>query len=168
MNATHEVTGQAEPLADVNRFTTNRASAWLVGEEGRGVPQILAMAALTRLDCALGTAGLMRQALSIALHQCAQRLAFGRALVDQPAMTAVLVDLALESEAATALALRLARAVDRTEHGQDPDGFEALMRRVLTPVATCRLDTAADVFGLLPADLPLRSLVARAMPADRA
>ncbi|MEO7244654.1 MAG: acyl-CoA dehydrogenase family protein, partial [Rubrivivax sp.] len=111
------------------------AAVWLVGDEGRGVPQILAMGAMTRLDCALGTAGLMRQALSIALNHCAQRAAFGQRLVEQPAMQSVLADLALESEAATALALRLARAVDRTEHGQDADGFEAVMRRVLTPVA---------------------------------
>jgi putative acyl-CoA dehydrogenase len=113
----------------------DRASAWLVGEEGRGVPQILAMGALTRLDCALGTSGLMRQALSIALHHCAQRDAFGQRLLDQPLMRNVLADLALESEAATALAMRLARAVDRTEHGQDADGVEAVMRRVLTPIA---------------------------------
>jgi putative acyl-CoA dehydrogenase len=111
------------------------ATAWLVGEEGRGVPQILAMGALTRLDCALGTAGLMRQALSLALHHCDQRQAFGRPLVEQPLMQNVLADLALESEAATALALRLARAVDRSEHGDDPGGFEAAMRRLLTPVA---------------------------------
>ena len=111
------------------------ATAWLVGEPGRGVPQILAMGAITRLDCALGTAGLMRQSLSIALHHCAQRQAFGKRLIEQPLMKSVLADLALESEAATALALRLARSVDRTEHGQDPDGFEAVMRRVLTPVA---------------------------------
>ncbi|MFN7727162.1 MAG: isovaleryl-CoA dehydrogenase [Rubrivivax sp.] len=108
------------------------AAAWLVGERGRGVPQILAMGALTRLDCALGTAGLMRQALSLALHHCTQRRAFGRALVDQPLMRNVLADLALESEAATALALRLAAAVDRSEQG---DAAEAVMRRLLTPVA---------------------------------
>jgi putative acyl-CoA dehydrogenase len=111
------------------------AQAWLVGEEGRGVPQILAMGALTRLDCALGTAGLMRHALSLALHHTAQRRAFGKRLADQPLMKNVLADLALESEAATALAMRLAHAVDRTEHGLDPDGFEAVMRRVLTPIA---------------------------------
>ncbi len=111
------------------------ATAWLVGDEGRGIPQILAMGALTRLDCALGTAGLMRQALSLALHHSAQRKAFGKRLIDQPMMKNVLADLALESEAATALAMRLARAVDRTEHGQDSDGREAVMRRVLTPIA---------------------------------
>ena len=107
--------------------------AWLVGDEGRGVPQILAMGALTRLDCALGTAGLMRQALTLALHHCRQRQAFGKALATQPLMKNVLADLALESEAATALALRLARSIDRSEH--DNDAFEAVMRRVLTPIA---------------------------------
>ena len=111
------------------------SSAWLVGEEGRGVPQILAMGAITRLDCALGTAGLMRQALALAMHHCAQRSAFGRKLIAQPLMKNVLADLALESEAATALALRLARAVDHTENGNDASGHEALLRRVLTPIA---------------------------------
>ena len=106
------------------------ALAWLVGEEGRGVPQILEMGTLTRLDCALGTAGLMRAAVSIALHHTSERKAFGRRLVEQPLMQNVLADIALESEAATALAIRLARAID---HQNDP--FEALMRRVLTPVA---------------------------------
>ncbi|MED5619311.1 isovaleryl-CoA dehydrogenase [Ideonella sp. BN130291] len=111
------------------------ATAWLVGEEGRGVPQILAMGALTRLDCALGTAGLMRQSLSIALHHCAERSAFGKPLLEQPLMRNVLADLALESEAASLLALRLAACIDRTENGQDASGFEAVMRRLLTPVA---------------------------------
>jgi putative acyl-CoA dehydrogenase len=111
------------------------ASAWLVGEEGRGIPQILAMGAITRLDCALGTAALMRQALSIALHHTAQRSAFGKRLIDQPMMRNVLADLALESEAATALALRLARAVDATENNTDPSGHDKLIGRVLTPIA---------------------------------
>jgi putative acyl-CoA dehydrogenase len=108
----------------------NGALAWLVGEEGRGVPQILEMGTLTRLDCALGTAGLMRGAVALALHHCAQRQAFGKRLVEQPLMQNVLADLGVESEAATALALRLARAIDRQDNP-----FEALMRRVLTPVA---------------------------------
>jgi putative acyl-CoA dehydrogenase len=108
----------------------NGALAWLVGEEGRGVAQILEMGTLTRLDCALGTAGLMRGAVALALNHCAQRHAFGKRLADQPLMQNVLADLAIESEAATALAMRLARAID----AQD-DPFEALMRRVLTPVA---------------------------------
>lgn len=106
------------------------AQAWLVGEEGRGVPQILEMGNMTRLDCALGTAALMRQSLSIALNHTAQRSAFSKLLVDQPAMRNVLADLALESEAATALALRLARAFD-----QPDDPHETLVRRLLTPVA---------------------------------
>jgi putative acyl-CoA dehydrogenase len=108
------------------------ATGWLVGDEGRGVPQILAMGALTRLDCALGSAGLMRHAVSLALHHCRQRRAFGAALVDQPAMAAVLADMALESEAAMVLAMRLAVAVQRSEDGDDA---EAALRRVLTPVA---------------------------------
>jgi putative acyl-CoA dehydrogenase len=128
----HKLGNQANASSEVE---FERAAGWLVGEEGRGVPQILNMGALTRLDTALGTAGLMRQALSVALHHCGQRQAFGKRLIEQPLMKNVLADLALESEAATLLAMRLARAVDRTEHGQDADGFEALMRRVLTPIA---------------------------------
>jgi len=122
-------------------------TAWLVGEEGRGVPQILAMGAITRLDCALGTAGLMRQALVLAMHHCAQRRAFGKALIEQPLMKNVLADLALESEAATALALRLARAVDRSENAQDASGHEALMRRVLTPIAKFWICKRGSVFA---------------------
>ncbi len=104
--------------------------AWLVGEPGRGVPQILAMGTMTRLDCALGTSGLMRQALSIALHHTSQRQAFGKRLVEQSLMQNVLADLALESEAATALSMRLARAFDR----QDSEA-ERLLARVLTPIS---------------------------------
>jgi len=106
------------------------AHAWRVGEEGRGVPQILEMGTMTRLDCALGTSGLMRQSLALALDHCAQRQAFGKRLVEQPLMRNVLADLALESEAATALAMRLARTLDRRADAQ-----EAAMRRLLTPVA---------------------------------
>jgi len=126
----HKLGNQANASAEVE---FDHATAWLVGDEGRGIPQILAMGALTRLDCALGTAGLMRHALSLALHHTTQRHAFGRPLIAQPLMQNVLADLALESEAATALALRLAATVDRTDHG--PDGHEAVMRRLLTPVA---------------------------------
>ena len=106
------------------------ATAWLVGEEGRGVPQILEMGNMTRLDCSLGTSGLMREALSIALNHTAQREAFGKRLIEQPLMRNVLADLALESEAATALSMRLARAFDRSG-----DSFERLMARVLTPIS---------------------------------
>jgi putative acyl-CoA dehydrogenase len=133
----HKLGNHANASAEVEFDGTH---AWLVGEVGRGVPQILAMGALTRLDCALGTAGLMRHALTLALHHAAQRQAFGKVLIGQPLMQAVLADLALESEAATALALRLAAAVDTTEHrratrpGLDL-AHEAVMRRLLTPVA---------------------------------
>jgi putative acyl-CoA dehydrogenase len=106
------------------------ATAWLVGEEGRGVPQILEMGTMTRLDCALGTSGLMRQALSLALNHTSQRMAFGKRLIEQPLMRNVLADLALESEASTVLALRLARAFDRRG-----DAHEAAMARLLTPIA---------------------------------
>ncbi|GAB3489545.1 acyl-CoA dehydrogenase family protein [Curvibacter fontanus] len=107
-----------------------QAAAWLVGEEGRGVPQILEMGTMTRLDCALGTSGLMRQALVLALNHTRQRLAFGKPLIEQDLMRNVLADLALESEAATALSIRLARAFDRPG-----DAHEQLMARLLTPVA---------------------------------
>jgi len=106
------------------------ATAWLVGEEGRGIPRILEMGTMTRLDCALGTSGLMRQALAVALNHTEQRSAFGKRLIEQPLMRNVLADLALESEAATALSLRLARAFDRRE-----DEHEAALARLLTPVA---------------------------------
>ena len=85
---------------------------------------------MTRLDCALGTSALMRQALSQALHHTAQRAAFGKRLIEQPLMKNVLADLALESEAATALALRLACAFDRPH-----DEHARLLARVLTPIA---------------------------------
>ena len=90
--------------------------AWLVGEEGRGVRTIIEMVAMTRLDCVIGSAAGMRAALSQAIHHARHRSAFGRPLADQPAMRNVLADLAIESEAATVLALRLAGAVDRGEH----------------------------------------------------
>jgi putative acyl-CoA dehydrogenase len=90
----------------------DRASAVMLGEEGRGVRTILEMVNCTRLDCIAGTAALMRQALAQACHHAAYRRAFGRLLIDQPLMQNVLADLALESEAATVLLLRLARAAD--------------------------------------------------------
>ncbi|MFD9033949.1 acyl-CoA dehydrogenase family protein [Streptomyces sp. NPDC059567] len=83
-----------------------------VGDEGRGVRTIIGMVAATRLDCVLGSAALMRQALTQAVHHCAYRDAFGGPLVDKPLMRNVLADLALESEAATVLGMRLAAAYD--------------------------------------------------------
>ena len=93
----------------------HNAQAQLVGVEGRGVATILEMVALTRLDCMTGSAGLMRQALVQAIHHARHRMAFGRLLVDQPLMQNVLADMALEVEAATALAMRTARAVDEKD-----------------------------------------------------
>ena len=118
------------------------AIGWLVGEPGRGVPQILEMGTMTRMDCALGTSGLMRQALSIALDHTAQREAFGKRLIDQPAMRNVLADLALESEAATALALRVARAFDRPRDEQ-----ERVIARVLTPISKFWICKRGSHFG---------------------
>jgi putative acyl-CoA dehydrogenase len=106
------------------------ARAWLVGDEGRGIPIILEMGTYCRLDCALGTAGLIRGAVAQAVHHAHHRAAFGRQLSDQPLMRNVLADLALEAEAATALALRLARAYDA-----GPDEEQSLLRRLLTPAA---------------------------------
>ncbi|MCI3238424.1 MULTISPECIES: acyl-CoA dehydrogenase family protein [Streptomyces] len=100
-----------------------------VGEEGRGVRTIIGMVAATRLDCVLGSAGLMRQAVAQAVHHCAHREAFGAKLADQPLMRNVLADLALESEAATTLALRLAAAYD------DGGEQERALLRIAVPTA---------------------------------
>ncbi|MFD0027058.1 acyl-CoA dehydrogenase family protein [Streptomyces sp. NPDC055059] len=86
-----------------------------VGDEGRGVRTIIEMVAATRLDCVLGSAAIMRQAVAQAIHHCTYREAFGGLLVDKPLMRNVLADLALESEAATTLALRLAAAQDAVQ-----------------------------------------------------
>jgi putative acyl-CoA dehydrogenase len=106
------------------------ARAWRVGEEGRGVRQIIEMATYTRLDCALGSAATMRAAFTHAAHHASHRAAFGKRLIEQPMMQAVLADLALESEAAQVLALHLAAAFDKQD---DPEAMA--LRRLLTPVA---------------------------------
>jgi len=101
-----------------------------VGEPGRGIRTIIEMVARTRLDCVLGTAAGMRQSVAEAAWHLRHRAAFGRTLVDQPLMRNVLADLAVESEAATALALRLARA-----HDDDATEQEVAYRRLATAVA---------------------------------
>jgi putative acyl-CoA dehydrogenase len=101
----------------------------LVGEEGRGIPTIIEMGNHTRLDCAIGSSGLMRQAVAQAIHHASHRRAFQKKLIDHGLMTNVLADLALESEAATVLTLRLARAYDEN------DELAAVWRRVMTPAA---------------------------------
>ena len=106
------------------------ALAWPAGEAGRGIVTILQMVQYTRLDCVLGSAGIMRAAVARAVHHARHRVVFGQRLADAALMRNVLADLALESEAATALALRLARAF---EAGTDPASLA--LARVLTPAA---------------------------------
>jgi putative acyl-CoA dehydrogenase len=120
--------------------------AWarMVGEPGRGVPTIIEMVGHTRLDCVIGTAAGMRVGVVNALHHTAHRSAFGKLLIDQPLMRNVLADLCLESEAATALAMRLARAYDEAsadaeDGNNDSDG--QLFKRLATAVGkfwTCK------------------------------
>jgi putative acyl-CoA dehydrogenase len=105
------------------------AYAERIGEEGRGVRTIIEMVQLTRLDCAVASAGLMRMALAQAVHHARHRVVFQKKLADQPMMDAVLADLALEQEGALALVLRLAASCDRAAH----DPGEAAYWRLLTP-----------------------------------
>ncbi|HVU91353.1 MAG TPA: acyl-CoA dehydrogenase family protein [Jatrophihabitans sp.] len=107
------------------------ATGWLVGPEGRGVPTIIEMVNMTRLDCSLMAAGGMRIGTAQAVHHATHRYAFGKALIDQPAMANVLADLALDSEAATTVVLRIAGAVDRAARG---DAGEKAFRRVALSV----------------------------------
>ena len=118
------------------------AVGWMIGRPGRGIPTILEMGSHTRLDCVLGTAGIMRAALCHALHHARGRSAFGRQLADQPLMQNVLADLALESEAATAFSLRLARCFDQLS-----DPKEALLARLLTPAGKYWLCKRGPAFG---------------------
>ena len=121
----------------------------LIGEEGRGISTIIEMATFTRLDCALSSAGFIRQALAQTLHYTRHRHAFGKALIDQPLMTELLADIALESEAATLLAMELAGRFGATAP------LDTAWRRVMTPVAkfwNCKravglTGEAMEVFG---------------------
>ncbi len=145
------------------------AWAHLLGEEGRGTPTILEMGTYTRLDCLIGTAGMMRQAVVQALHHAHHRKAFGTLLINQPLMRSVLADLALESEAATALSMRLARAFD----SEAPN--EIALRRALTSAAkfwVCKrgCELAAEAMEVLGGngyteELPLARIV-REMPVN--
>ncbi|MGE0765208.1 MAG: isovaleryl-CoA dehydrogenase [Hyphomicrobiaceae bacterium] len=115
----------------------DQAHGWLVGEAGRGVQTIIPMVTATRLDCAVSSAGLMRSALANAIHHARYRKVFDRPLVDSPVMTEVLADMALDVEAATALAFRLARAFDLAD-----DPRARAFARLLTPVVkywVCKL-----------------------------
>ncbi|MFG3141868.1 acyl-CoA dehydrogenase family protein [Streptomyces sp. NPDC048211] len=117
--------------------------AWLVGDEGRGVRTIIDMVTMTRLDCVLGSAAGTRAALAQAAHHVRHRSVFGAKLIDQPLMRNVIGDLALESEAATTLALRLAGAADRAQQG---DAQERAFLRLATAVGkywVCKRQPAA-------------------------
>jgi putative acyl-CoA dehydrogenase len=145
--------------------------AWasLLGEVGRGVPTILEMGTYTRLDCIIGTAGMMRQAVLQALHHSRHRSAFGARLIDQPLMRTVLADLVLESEAATAIAMRLARAFDSAAPA------EMALRRAATSAAkfwVCKrgCELAAEAMEVLGGngyteELPLARIL-REMPVN--
>ena len=145
------------------------AWATLLGEEGRGVPTILEMGTFTRLDCCTGSAGMMRQALVQTMHHAHHRKAFGSLLIEQPLMRSVLSDMALESEAACALSLRLARAFD----SDSPS--EIALRRALTSAAkfwVCKrgCELAAEAMEVLGGngyteELPL-ARIAREMPVN--
>jgi putative acyl-CoA dehydrogenase len=106
------------------------AIGWRLGDEGRGIATIIEMVAATRLDCVLGSAALMRRATAEAIWHCSRRRAFGALLIDQESMAAVLADLALESEAATTLGMRLARTFDESN-----DEREQALRRIMLPMA---------------------------------
>ncbi|MGD0491771.1 MAG: isovaleryl-CoA dehydrogenase [Steroidobacteraceae bacterium] len=145
--------------------------AWasLLGEAGRGVPTILEMGTYTRLDCVIGSAGMMRHAVVQAVHHARHRSAFGARLIDQPLMRSVLTDLVIESEAATALAMRLARAFE----SDSPS--ETTLRRALTSAAkfwVCKrgCELAAEAMEVLGGngyteELPLARIV-REMPVN--
>ncbi|HHX8938257.1 TPA: isovaleryl-CoA dehydrogenase [Yersinia enterocolitica] len=112
----------------------DNATAWLLGDEGDGIRQILKMGGYTRFDCALGSHGLMRRAFSVALYHAWQRQAFGKALVDQPLMRQVLSRMALRLEGHTVLLMRLASAWEKTG-----EVHEQVFSRLLTPAAKYRV-----------------------------
>jgi putative acyl-CoA dehydrogenase len=118
------------------------AGAWRVGDEGRGIRTILEMVSLTRLDCAVANAGLMRAGFAQAVHHARHRSAFGKLLIDQPLMQRVLADMALDLAAALALSLRLAEAFDMAQ-GQSAERSYA---RLMTPVVKYWVCKAAPAF----------------------
>jgi putative acyl-CoA dehydrogenase len=118
--------------------------AWLVGPEGRGVRVIIDMVNSTRLDCVVGSATLMRAALVQAGHHAQHRTAFGGLLIDKPLMRNVLADLAIESEAATTVAMRLAGAADRGIRG---DANEQAFRRIATAIGKYWVTKRAPAFA---------------------
>ena len=120
----------------------DNATAWLVGEEGRGVPTILDMVNATRLDCVLAAATGLRLGVLHAAHHASHRAAFGKTLTDQPLMANVLADLAIESEAATLVAMRLAKAADRAANGDDEEKAFRRLGLAVTKYHVCKLAPA--------------------------
>jgi putative acyl-CoA dehydrogenase len=118
------------------------AFAWRVGDEGAGVRTILQMVQLTRIDCAIASAGIMRMAFAQAIHHCRYRKVFQKDLLEQPMMRAVLADMALDLEGAVALVMRVCRALDRAS----ADPREAAYARLLTPVAKYWICKIAPAF----------------------
>ena len=118
------------------------ATAWLVGEEGRGVRTILDMVNATRLDCVLAAATGLRLGVIHAAHHARYREAFGKKLIDQPLMTNVIADLAIESEAATTVAMRLAAAADRAARGDEGERAFRRLALAATKYHVCKLAPA--------------------------
>ena len=127
------------------------AFAKIIGEEGRGTANIMEMVRHTRLDCAVGSAGTLRRAVAEAIHHCSYRSAFGKRLIEQPLMRNVLADLALESEAATALAFRLARGFDESKSSEAARFFTraatAIGKFWICKRAVAALGEAMEVLG---------------------
>jgi len=119
-----------------------KAYALRLGEEGRGIATIIQMVSLTRQDCAIASAGLMRSGLAHALHHARHRNVFGKHLADQPLMRSVLADMALHVEATTALVMRLCRAFDRAPD----DPVESAYMRLMTPVVKYWVCKSAPAF----------------------
>lgn len=117
------------------------AQAIALGEEGQGTSVIIGMVTMTRLDCALSSAGLMRQAFAHALHHARHRTAFQKKLIDQPLMLQVLADLALDAEAAVALSFRLARSFDEGD-----TAIARAWRRLMTPIVKYWVCKTAPAF----------------------
>lgn len=117
------------------------ATAWLVGQEGRGVSVIIEMVNLTRLDCALGSATSMRMGLARATYHAQHRKAFGAYLIDQPLMRNVLADLAVEAEAATMVAMRMAGATDKAVRGDEREGLLRRLGLAATKYWVCKRAT---------------------------
>jgi putative acyl-CoA dehydrogenase len=145
------------------------ARGWLLGEEGRGVPTIIRMVNHTRLDCLLGSTTSLRRGTLEAIHHARHREAFGARLVDQPAMRNVLADLAIESEAATVTALRIARAYDEDSDGDFRRFATAVMKYWITKRGAAHAAEALECLGgngfvedsglpLIYRDAPLNSI----------